>query len=212
MNLQIHIFCTAPFALFGFQPRDKTVGTCTEILVWHGINVTSCGCLHMAESLVVEQQCCPSLFCLVLDAEVLTNTVLISDFPNMRLVFCAKCLEHTEFHHIVEIVQHRDIVGNLIIIVQATNLGVVLLQDFKVIEVYQVISVDGFPNFFVSVVCVIVDFECAVRHQPPYPFFLWNIKHDSPTLGAAGESSYVLSGRDCFAGENLIAEKMRLVF
>ena len=92
----------------------------------------------MAEPLVVEQQCCPSLFCLVFDAKILTNAVLIPDFPNMRLVFCAKCFEHTEFHYIVKIVQHRNIVGNLIIIVQATNFGVVLFQDFKVIEVNQV--------------------------------------------------------------------------
>ena len=80
----------------------------------------------------------------------------------MRLVFCSKCLEHTEFHHIVKIVQHRNIVGNFIIIVQTTNFRVVLFQDFKVIEVYQMVSVDGFPNFFVPVVCIVVDFECAV--------------------------------------------------
>lgn len=95
MNFQIHIFCTAPFTFSGFQSRDKAVSTCTEILVWHGIKVTSCGRLHMAEPLVVEQQCCPSLFCLVFDAKILTNAVLISDFPNMRLVFCAKAIQST---------------------------------------------------------------------------------------------------------------------
>ena len=53
MNLQIHIFRTTPLTFSGFQPCDKTVGTCAEILVWHGVKVASCSCFHMAEGTLI---------------------------------------------------------------------------------------------------------------------------------------------------------------
>ncbi len=99
------------------------------------VNVGGYDCPFVLFEAIVMQtrRCCPR-FGRIFHTKALIP-VLPSDSADACLVFGGEGFEQAVFHNIVEVAQNTDVIRYSVIVVNAPDFRVILVQDFKVITV-----------------------------------------------------------------------------
>lgn len=131
--------------------------------------------------------------------------ILFLDFDDGGTVLPGIGFQHTIAHYIVGFAQYADLLRNTIEIVQATNCGIILADDFNIHTAEQLVSVHGPPEVAAP---VFVPFHV---HYPKFvqfvfPLLIGNVEEYLSVLRALQRTVFVPLGRFFPDDTNVIAQ------